>query len=108
MLSNVKEKSWSVFLVNGYMANDQVRALRCENCKATTEVLVANHHNPNLLLYGCKASKCRHRLLRLDLTNEISNKLTFQQGTNATMAKEIYCETIAPTISSYNVDIRQT
>jgi len=61
-----KEKSWSVFLVKGHVLNDQVRAERCDNCKSITEVLTTNYNNPNLLLYGCKDSKCKHRLLRLD------------------------------------------
>lgn len=53
-------------MVKGYVFNDQVRADRCENCKSTTEVLIKNYNNPNLLLYGCRDSKCKHRLLRLD------------------------------------------
>ena len=65
-----KEKSWSVLLVKGYVQNDEVRAIRCENCKSTTEVLTANHHNPNLLLYGCKDAKCRHRMVRLDFDRQ--------------------------------------
>jgi hypothetical protein len=66
LLFNFKEKSWSVLLVKGHVLNDQVRAERCDNCKSTTEVLTTNYNNPNLLLYGCKDSKCKHRLLRLD------------------------------------------
>ncbi|MGD6805952.1 MAG: hypothetical protein ACQCN4_03225 [Candidatus Bathyarchaeia archaeon] len=69
MFFHVKEKSWSVRLVEGYVLNDQVRADRCVNCRSTTEVLVANYNNPNLLLYGCKDSKCKHRILRLDLNS---------------------------------------
>lgn len=65
MFYSIKEKSWSVLLVKGYVLNDQVRAVRCENCKSTTEVLTGNYNNPNLLLYGCRDSKCKHRLLRL-------------------------------------------
>lgn len=70
MFYSIKEKSWSVLLVKGYVHNDEVRAIRCENCKSTTEVLVANHHNPNLLLYGCKDAKCRHRMVRLDFDRQ--------------------------------------
>lgn len=70
MFYPIKEKSWSVFLVKGYVYKDQVRAKRCENCKSTTKALTTNHHNPNLLLYGCRDSKCKHHLLRLDFEQE--------------------------------------
>jgi len=95
MLSNFKLKSWSVFLVEGYLINEQVRALRCENCKSNTEILVTNHHNPNLLLYGCRDNKCKHCLLRLDLANEISNKLALQQAANTNKPKKSFCEPIS-------------
>jgi len=71
MLISPKEKSWSVLLVEGHVLNYQVKAQRCENCKSTSEVLATNFSNPNLLLYGCKDSKCTHRLLRLDFTSEM-------------------------------------
>lgn len=77
MYYNYKEKSWSVLLVKGYVRNDQVRAERCENCKSTTEVLTANYGNPNLLLYGCKDSKCKHRLLRLNFDDGASKKVLY-------------------------------
>jgi hypothetical protein len=70
MFLPIREKSWSVLLVRGHISNDKVRSKRCENCKSTSEVLAANHGNPNLLLYGCKDSKCKNRLLRLDLDAE--------------------------------------
>ena len=72
LLGTIKEKSWSVMLVRGYILNDQVRAKRCENCKSISEVLTTNYNNPNLLLYGCKDSKCKHRLMRLDFNGELS------------------------------------
>ncbi len=75
MFSTIKEKSWSVFLVKGYVQNDRVRAERCENCKSMSEVLIANYSNPNLLLYGCKDSKCKHRLLRLDFNDQFHPKI---------------------------------
>jgi hypothetical protein len=81
MFSSIREKSWSVLLVRGHISNDQVRGKRCENCKSTTEVLVANHSNPNLLLYGCKDNKCKHRLLRLDLDAEAPITQEFSQST---------------------------
>ncbi len=66
MLISVREKSLSVFLVKGYISNNQVRSHRCENCKAISEVLTVNYSNPNLLLYGCKDAKYKQKILRLD------------------------------------------
>jgi hypothetical protein len=89
MYHNVKEKSWSVRLITGYVRNDQVRAERCENCRSTTEVLVANYGNPNLLLYGCKESKCKHRMLRLDFDAAgVSTKFPFEKMTAPVPCKE--------------------
>ena len=62
-------------LVKGYVLNDMVRTRQCEGCKSTSEVLVTNFSNPNLLLYGCKDSKCKHRLLRLCFDGEVSANL---------------------------------
>jgi hypothetical protein len=76
MFNSFKEKSWSVHLINGYISNDQVRAERCENCKSKTEVLTANFNNPNLLLYGCKDNKCKHRFLRLDFDTAVSKNIS--------------------------------
>ena len=60
-------------LANGFVVNDQVKAKYCENCKSTSEALITNFNNPNLLLYGCKDSKCKHRLLRLDFNDDKSD-----------------------------------
>ncbi|MCW3999359.1 MAG: hypothetical protein NWE93_03880 [Candidatus Bathyarchaeota archaeon] len=70
MLSTIKEKSWSVLLEEGFMLNGQVRGQRCFNCKSAAEILALNQSNPNLLLYGCKDTKCKHRFLRLDMEKE--------------------------------------
>jgi len=75
MFTSVKEKSWSVLLIEGYILNDQVRSQRCENCRSISEVLIKNYNNPNLLLYGCKDGKCKHRLLRLDFNAETPEAL---------------------------------
>lgn len=96
MLHCFKEKSWSVLLLKGYVLNNTVRAPSCKNCKSTTEVLVANHNNPNLLLYGCKDSKCKHRMLRIDL----ENFSLFKESVNTPDKSEIvYGEVVAPIIS---------
>jgi hypothetical protein len=98
MFCSLKEKSWSVLLIKGYVCNDQVRAERCENCKSTTEALTTNHHNPNLLLYGCRDSKCRHRLLRLDFDDEVS--ASFIQVSPQIASEPAVCEMLAPKIPS--------
>ena len=70
MLVPVKEKSWKVLLMKGYVLNDHVKSEQCENCKSISQVLTTNFSDPNLLLYGCKDSKCRHRMLRLDFDSD--------------------------------------
>ena len=56
--------------MKGHVFNDYVKAEQCVNCRSKSEVLRTNFSNPNLLLYGCKDSKCQHRLLRLDFNLE--------------------------------------
>jgi hypothetical protein len=100
MYHNIKEKSWSVRLIEGYVLNDQVRAQRCENCRCTTEILVANYGNPNLLLYGCKESKCKHRMLRLDFEAGVQNEFPFKKISSPVTCKEsIVASTLIPALS---------
>ena len=95
MYYNIREKSWSVLLIKGYVMNDQVRAERCENCKSTTEVLTSNQGNPNLLLYGCKDLKCKHRMLRLNFEDGDSKRLPLKD-----IASNFPCkDNIAPFVS---------
>lgn len=70
MFISVKEKSWKVLLTKGFILNDQVKGEQCENCKSISQILTTNFSNPNLFLYGCENSKCKHRLLRLDFDLE--------------------------------------
>ncbi|MCW4009686.1 MAG: hypothetical protein NWF05_03580 [Candidatus Bathyarchaeota archaeon] len=60
----VKEKSWSVRLVDGYILNSQVRAERCKGCESTTKLIAGNNSDPDLILYGCNGHKCKHILIR--------------------------------------------
>jgi hypothetical protein len=99
MYYNFKEKSWSVLLVKGYVTNNQVRAERCENCKSTTEVLAANHGNPNLLLYGCKDIKCKHRMLKLNFDDNVSKKIPINDLPTALPCKDT-ASSFAPILSS--------
>ncbi len=101
MFYHLREKSWSVLLVKGYVMNDQVRAPRCENCKSTTEALTANHNNPNLLLYGCKDTKCKHRLVRLDFDSGVSKNIVMHDDTQTPIpANDAYSSALAPMISA--------
>ncbi len=86
--------------MKGYVFNNQVRAERCANCKSTTEVLAANHNNPNLLLYGCKDSKCKHRLLRLDFDAVNSNQALLAGIAKPMAPKEINFEIVEAQIPS--------
>ena len=96
-----KEKSWSVLLLKAYISNGQVRAERCENCKSTTEILTANYSNPNLLLYGCKDNKCKHRFLKIDFDGEVSKTMVLQRIIQTEHPKTLNpYERLAPTISS--------
>ncbi len=101
MFYHVKEKSWSVLLVKGYVHNGQVRGERCENCKSTTEILTANYNNPNVLLYGCKDTKCKHRFLRVNFDGEVSKKMSLQRIVQTEHRENLdRREVLAPTISS--------
>jgi hypothetical protein len=66
MLVSIKSKSSSVFLVKGVVLNNKVKANRCENCNAVSEVLAVNFANPNLFLYGCLDKKCKQKILKLN------------------------------------------
>lgn len=72
MFQSFKDKS-SIMLVKGFVSNDTVKARQCEDCKSISEVLLTNYGNPNISLYGCRDSKCKHRLLRLDFNYEVSS-----------------------------------
>ncbi|MGA3111846.1 MAG: hypothetical protein ABSE15_07425 [Candidatus Bathyarchaeia archaeon] len=76
MLTSLREKPWSVLLLQGCVLNDQVRAPQCANCKSNAHPLTVNYGNPNLYLYGCQDTKCKHRLLRFDFNATSSFKTT--------------------------------
>lgn len=70
MESLLKEKSWSVKLVQGHISKDRVRASHCDTCQAACSLMVRNCSNPNLVLFGCSLSKCQHKLIRFDFGAE--------------------------------------
>ncbi len=61
----LKEKSWSVKLVTGFVYADQVRSKQCLGCNSNSTFVVYSYSNPDLVLFGCDASKCQHKLIRL-------------------------------------------
>jgi hypothetical protein len=73
----------NVFLLKGYVSNNQVKAERCEKCKAMSEVLTINYSNPNLLLFGCKDNKCKNKILRLNFDEYMLRKINFDEKTLA-------------------------
>jgi hypothetical protein len=70
MFGLAKEKSWSVRLSGGYLVNGVVKADLCKGCDASTTIVARNKGNPNLLLFGCSGSKCKHRLIRINFPSE--------------------------------------
>lgn len=65
---SVKDKSWSVRLSSGYVLNGQVRSNYCGTCDSKAKLIAGNDDDSNLVLYGCDAKKCRHVLMRVDLS----------------------------------------
>lgn len=65
---SIKEKSWSVRLSSGYVLNGQVRSNYCGTCDSKAKLIAGNDDDSNLVLYGCDAKKCRHVLMRVNLS----------------------------------------
>ena len=75
LLGFVKEKSWSVRLVNGYVANNQIRSENCKGCESITKLVVGNNGNNDLVLYGCGGHKCKHTLIRMKFGSRNSQSM---------------------------------
>jgi hypothetical protein len=75
LLSLIKEKSWSVKLVSGYVVNSQVKADRCKGCDSIPKMVVGDNSDPDLFLYGCNGHKCKRTLIRLKFSSERSPSL---------------------------------
>ena len=71
----VKDKSWSVRLVNGYVTNNQIRSDHCRGCENITKLVAGNNGNNDLVLYGCGGHKCRHTLIRMKFGAENTESL---------------------------------
>jgi len=65
MLSLLKEKSWSIRLIDGYISGNQVRSKSCGNCESVSRLVANNYGDPNMVLYGCTGHKCKNKLIRL-------------------------------------------
>jgi len=94
MSDSLKDKS-RVKLINAYILNNQVRAQQCGNCKCETKILVGNYSNPNLLLYGCKDTKCKHHLLRIDLAEENARQMMLRGAAKPAAKINNYCQTVS-------------
>ena len=63
----VKEKPWSVRIVQGQLLNGKVRATQCLECKHSSELVTVGCGNSNSILYGCAGNKCKHVLIHVKL-----------------------------------------
>jgi hypothetical protein len=61
----IKEKSWSVRIVEGQLLDGKIRAKQCSQCKHSCDLVTIGRGNPNSILYGCTGSKCRHVLIHV-------------------------------------------
>ncbi len=75
MYSFSREKSWSVRLTNGYVLDGQVKSARCRGCERKPKLLIGNDNNPDLVLFGCEGSRCRHTLIRMNLRQASEQKM---------------------------------
>jgi len=62
----IKEKSWSVRIVEGHLQEGKIRAKQCSQCKHSCDLVAIGRGNSNSLLYGCAESKCRHVLIHVE------------------------------------------
>ena len=62
----IKEKSWSVRIVEGQLLDGKVRATQCSECKHSCELVTVGCGNSNSILYGCSGNKCRHVLIHVE------------------------------------------
>lgn len=66
MSSFVKDKSWSVRLIDGYILGNHVKGKSCGTCESVSKLVANNFANPNMVLYGCDGHKCKHTLIRVN------------------------------------------
>jgi hypothetical protein len=62
---SIKEKSWSVRIVEGQLLDGKVRAKQCSQCKHSGDLVAIGCGNSNSILYGCPENKCRHVLIHV-------------------------------------------
>lgn len=63
---SIKEKSWSVRIVEGELLDGKVRAKQCSQCKHSCDLVALGCGNSNSTLYGCADSKCKHVLIHVE------------------------------------------
>ena len=68
---SIKEKTWSVRIVEGQLLEGKVRAKQCSQCKHSCDLVAIGCGNSNSILYGCAKSKCRHVLIHVEASSAI-------------------------------------
>jgi len=83
LLIFVREKSWSVKLLRGYVLKNQVRSDRCVNCNSVPKLVAGNNGKKDLLLYGCGGQKCRHIMIRVNFFQGFPTSLDLKPLTSS-------------------------
>jgi hypothetical protein len=78
----IKEKSWSVKLIKGYILGNEVKTNYCGDCKSTSQPVTGNYSNPNIVLFGCNDRKCKHTLIRMNVNSEITERPRVERISN--------------------------
>ena len=67
-LTEPKEKSWSVKVIDGYSSDDigSIKTSRCGDCMSKPVLIAVNPSNPRLVLLGCQDCKCLHKVIRYE------------------------------------------
>jgi len=66
----VKEKPWSIRIVQGQLVNGKVKIEQCAECKHSCELITFGCGNANSILYGCTGNKCKHVLIHVKFSSD--------------------------------------
>ena len=79
-LSQFREKSWSVRLVEGFIEDNRVRTVQCEDCDSSSKIVVMKYGDSNLVLYGCGNRKCKHILIRMKIDSDAEEPAVLERA----------------------------
>jgi hypothetical protein len=65
----IKEKSWSVRIVEGQLLEGKIRAKQYSQCKHSYDLVAIGCGKSNSILYGCVESKCKHVLIHVEASS---------------------------------------